>query len=122
MAMVMMFPSCACNLSNIKIDGVPKCLDELAKVASSPGCIDQCINANWVGCAMGCGMAILKNDFPSCTDALADMFGTPQTAGYGASIGSKDLVCKPDSPEACKQAEQKVWVEFEKVRAKSLSK
>ncbi|MEI6297956.1 MAG: hypothetical protein WCO84_10080, partial [bacterium] len=74
---------------------------------------NQCLSANWVGCAMGCGMGLLNTSMPVCWDALQSLMVTPEKAGYmGATVGPKELVCAKNAPESCKRAEEAVRSAF----------
>jgi hypothetical protein len=116
-AAVFLFPACSCTLSQVQIEKNQKCLDSLVAVATSPECINQCINANWVGCAMGCGMGLLAKAVPDCSAAVANLFVTPPatTGGSGGTVGPNDLVCK-EAKGACLQAEEAVLKAFNNVK------
>ena len=113
--MIVGAPACQCQITPDQIEAGEKCWDQLVKVATSEACLTQCLSANWVGCAMGCGMGLITEAFPDCSKALASLFTTPAPAGFtGAKVGPKELVCKPDAPAVCKQAEVRIRDAYDK--------
>jgi len=107
-------PSCQCQVTPDQIKLGEKCWDQLVKAATSERCLAQCLNANWVGCGMGCGMSLITDAFPDCSRALASLLTKPT----GAGPESRDLVCKQEAPVSCFNASETVRAAYEKASKK----
>jgi hypothetical protein len=106
--MIVMVPSCTCT--EVQTEKWNQCVSSLAEVATSDACLGQCLDSNWVGCAIGCGLGLLEDAIPPCYDALAGMFTTAPGAGSAPGSGPAPLVCRPDAPPDCAA----VWNAVEK--------